>query len=459
MSVDMDTFRGFAGQIAQLGQMARPVELDDHERVSRVKAEFDAKLNQTRATYLESCVHCGVCAEACHFFLQTGEAKYAPVRKMDLLQRHYRRERSPMRWLFRLWTKEITLDDLMEWQELVYDSCTECGRCMLVCPMGIDIADIVNVTRQAYARAELVPAELTAMEQEQSESGNIFRTGPDDLRRIATELEQEGIPIPIDKERADYVLVTSAIEILLFKDALRSAARVLNHLGYSWTVQSCAFEGANFGMLSGYEDVQATLTNRLMGAAVSVGAKTVIIPECGHAYPAARWYGANALGAPLPFKVLHLSEFLGREVRTGRLKLKPIKGKRTVTYHDPCKVGRVGGVFDEPRAVLKAMGMEHRELPDHGVANFCCGGGAGNFLINRAQPLRQKTFELKRKQTEMVEAEALVTACSSCRMNFLGGADASGGWDRSIESLVELVGEQLDDGLGSGAARPASASP
>jgi Fe-S oxidoreductase len=296
MSVDMDTFRGFAGQIAQLGQMARPVELDDHERVSRVKAEFDAKLNQTRATYLESCVHCGVCAEACHFFLQTGEAKYAPVRKMDLLQRHYRRERSPMRWLFRLWTKEITLDDLMEWQELVYDSCTECGRCMLVCPMGIDIADIVNVTRQAYARAELVPAELTAMEQEQSESGNIFRTGPDDLRRIATELEQEGIPIPIDKERADYVLVTSAIEILLFKDALRSAARVLNHLGYSWTVQSCAFEGANFGMLSGYEDVQATLTNRLMGAAVSVGAKTVIIPECGHAYPAARWYGANALG-------------------------------------------------------------------------------------------------------------------------------------------------------------------
>jgi Fe-S oxidoreductase len=97
--------------------------------------------------------------------------------------------------------------------------------------------------------------------------------------------------------------------------------------------------------------------------------------------------------------------------------------------------------------VLKALGLTHHELPDHGVNNFCCGGGAGNFLINRAQPLRQKTFELKRRQTESVGAESLVTACSSCRMNFLGGADASG-WDRSIESLVELVGEQLDDGLG-----------
>ena len=356
-----------------------------------------------------------------------------------------------MRWLFRLWTRDITPDDLMEWQELVYDSCTECGRCMLVCPMGIDISDMVNVTRQAYAKAGLVPAELTVMQQEQSESGNIFRTGPDDLKRIAAELEEEGIHVPVDKDKADYVLVTSAIELLLFKDALRSAARVMNHLKLSWTVQSCAFEGANFGMLSGYEDVQATLTNRLVGAAISVGAKTVIIPECGHAYPAVRWYGANALGERLPFEVLHLSEFLGREVRAGRLRLKPVDSERVVSYHDPCKVGRHGGVFDEPRAVLKALGLTHHELPDHGVTNFCCGGGAGNFLINRAQPLRQKTFELKRRQTESVGAEALVTACSSCRMNFLGGADASG-WDHPIESLVELVGEQLDDGLGKRAA-------
>ena len=445
MSVNMEVFRGFAGQIAQLGRMAQPTDYSDDERVARAKSVFDEKLDQTRATYLESCVRCGVCAEACQFFLETGDAKYAPVLKMELLQRHYRREKSPMRWLLRLWTKDITADDLMNWQELVYDGCTECGRCMMVCPMGIDIADLVNVMRQGMAKAGLVPAELRAMEQEQAGSGNIFHTGADGLRQIAAELEQEGIPIPLDKERADYLLVTSAVEILLFKDALRSAARVLNHLGLDWTLQSCAFEGANFGMLSGYEDVQDNLANRLIGAAWSVGAKTVIIPECGHAYPAVRWYGAEAHGSELPFEVLHLSEFLGREVESGRLKLKPIEGKRVVTYHDPCKVGRHGGVFDEPREVLRALGLKHREMPDHGTMNFCCGGGAGNFLINSAAPLRQKTFELKRRQAEAVGAEALVTACSSCRMNFLGGADASG-WDRPIESLVELVGQQLDDG-------------
>jgi Fe-S oxidoreductase len=440
----MEVFRGFAGQIAQLGRMAQPTDFPAEERVARAKSVFDEKLDKTRATYLESCVRCGVCAEACQFFLETGDPKYAPVHKLDLLQRHYRRQKSPMRWLFRLWTRDITAEDLENWQELVYDSCTECGRCMMVCPMGIDIADMVNVMRQAMAKAGLVPAELRAMEQEQAATGNIFRTGGEGLKAMAAQLEGEGIRVPIDRERADYLVVTSAVEILLFQDALRSVARVMNHLGLDWTLHSCAFEGANFGMLSGYEDVQAKLSNQLVEAARALGATTVIIPECGHAYPAVRWYGANGYGAPLPFEVLHLSEFLGREVTAGRLRLKPIEGKRVVTYHDPCKVGRHGGVFDEPRQVLKALGAEHREMPDHGAMNFCCGGGAGNFLLNRAAPLRMKTFELKRRQAESVGADSLVTACSSCRMNFLGGADSTA-WDRPIESLVELVGEHLDD--------------
>ena len=65
MSVNMEVFRGFASQIAQLGQMAQPTDYPDDERVARAKSVFDEKLDQTRATYLESCVRCGVCAEAC----------------------------------------------------------------------------------------------------------------------------------------------------------------------------------------------------------------------------------------------------------------------------------------------------------------------------------------------------------------------------------------------------------
>lgn len=60
-----------------------------------------------------------------------------------------------------------------------------------------------------------------------------------------------------------------------------------------------------------------------------------------------------------------LSEFLGRQVSAGHLKMDPIDGKRRVTYHDPCKIGRHGGVFDEPRSVLAALGIELREMPSN----------------------------------------------------------------------------------------------
>ena len=139
----------------------------------------------------------------------------------------------------------------------------------------------------------------------------------------------------MDKEKADVLVLSSTIDIQLFKDALEATVKVMNHLGVDWTIHSCAFEGANFGLLSGYERVQRVASERITRQAISLGAKLVIVPECGHAYPALRWEGANEHGKPLPFEVMALSEFLGREVSEGRLKLNPLGPEKHVTYHDP----------------------------------------------------------------------------------------------------------------------------
>lgn len=440
--IDMAVFHQFQEAIRHLGEMAQPEPLSDDERVARAKAVMRRKTDRALALDLESCVSCGYCSEACHFYQRERDPKYTPTRKLDLLRRLHARETSAFAPLRRLFTRDVGIDDLREWQELVYDSCTECGRCSMVCPMGINIARGVNVMREALSEAGLVPLELMAVAQEQAGRGTVFGVGPAELKATVEMLRERGIAIPLDEPRAEVMLVTTVIDVLFYQDALAATARILNHLGLSWTLRSGGFEAANFGLLSGNEALQKEASRRLIDEALAIGARTVILPECGHAYPALRWEGALDDGGPLPFEVLAASEFVGREVQAGRLKLEPGDAAKKVTYHDACKLARHGGVIDEPRAALKALGLDFRESEPSAELNWCCGGGAGAFLINRAAPLRHKAWQIKEAQIEATGADTVVLSCASCRLNFMEGAEVEGS-RLKIESLVELVAAQL----------------
>lgn len=443
--INMAVFHGFLEAIHHLPEMAQPEPLTDVERVARAKAVMRAKTDRGLALDLEACVSCGYCSEACHFYQSTQNPKYGPSRKLDLLRRVHARETSAFAPLKRLVTPDITLDDLKEWQELVYDSCTECGRCSMICPMGINTARGVNVMREALFEAGLAPLELTAVAQEQAGRGTVFGVGPTELKQALAALRAQGIVMPLDEPKADVMLVTTVIDVLLYQDALAATARILNHLGVRWTLRSAGFEAANFGLLSGSEALQKAASQRLIGEALAIGAKTVILPECGHAYPALRWEGRLADGQPLPFEVLAVSEYVGREITSGRLKLLPAQTQeagRKITYHDACKLARHGGVMDEPRAALKALGMDLIETTPTAEQNWCCGGGAGVFLINRAEGLRHKAWAIKREQIDATGADTVVVSCGSCRLNFMAGAEADQ-WPTRIESVVEMVARQL----------------
>ncbi len=416
----------------------------DEARVDAAMRGFVRGFGVTAALHLESCVRCGLCAQACHFYVTTGDAKYTPIHKLHPLRRAYLREASPFAPLVRalgLVTRP-SIDELQQWQELLYDSCTMCGRCTLVCPMGIDIAELVKQARHGMFKAGLVPDRLALMDRTARQWGSTATPG-EDLPDILAEVSAaHGVAIPCDLDSADILVTAAPAELGEHTKALADAAKILNRVGASWTMHRAGFDASNVGFNNGDLELQEQLTRALIDTALKIGAKTLLLPECGHAYGAARWEAARWYGRALPVRIVHMTEFLDESIASGRIRVKKIGD--TATFHDPCQIVRRGGLESAARRVLAALGFELIELEDHGITGYCCGGGGGVVSNLRATPLRHKVFELKKQQVEATGAKRFVTSCGQCRITFDMGARHAQ-WQTPTESLLELVADNLAD--------------
>ena len=444
MNTEAMSLQDFRGVLKEMSVDMPGRELTDEDRVRRAKKAFAQKLNGHRAVDMDTCLQCGMCAEACHFYEATQDERYAPVYKFRPLRRFYRREMSPMRWFYRAFTRDITVADLKEWQHLVYDACTGCGRCDMICPMGIKISAAIRVMRHGLAGAGFVPSEMRIIRDEQRDKNTLFGVGAEQLKALVQKLGAQGINVPLDRDQADVMLLTTAIEVLLFPDAFAATAKILNKTGANWTIRSDAFEAANVGIITGDDPTMVLAIKRIVEKANAIGAKTVLMPESGHAYQTLRWDGANEMGEELSFDVISVPEFVAAEIQAGRLNLKSQSNGASVTYHDPCRLSRKGGVTQQPRDVLAAMGLEVRETASNRRENYCCGGGCGEFVLKSAADLRQKAFEIKKHEIDEAGADAVVTGCSNCRVNLMIGAENSG-WQTPVTSLVETVAANLAD--------------
>ncbi len=419
-------------------------QAEDSRRRDLAMQAFVRDLAMTNAVQLEACVRCGLCAGACHFFVTTGDPKYTPIRKLRPLEQAYHRHVGPFAPLFRMFgiAPRVTAKELEEWQELLFDSCTLCGRCTLACPMGIDIADLVKQSRHGMFAAGLIPDRLELMDRTTKLWGSPATPAEDFADIIRETGEERGVAMNIDKARADYLLTVAPAELTEHTKALADAAKILNKMGYNWTYHSEGFEASNIGYLNGDIDLQEKMTRQMIDTAVKIGAHTLILPECGHAYGAARWESARWYGDKVPVRVIHMTEFLDEAVASGKLKLKQIG--QTATLHVPCQLVRRGGVLAAPRNVMKALGLDLKELADSGAVGWCCGGGGGVVSNKRADPIRYRAFELKRRQVEDTNAERFVTACGQCRITLNLGANKYK-WDKKVDSLLELVADNMID--------------
>jgi Fe-S oxidoreductase len=411
--------------------------------ISVLKEVIDAPI----ASYFSSCVHCGLCAEACLFYTETGDPKYTPIHKLEPLRRVYQQEYTLLGKFAKMLglSKPVSDAELEEWKPLVYDSCTLCGRCSLVCPVGNDIVYMVRKLREGMAVSGHAPEGLIGASTRAVEIGSPMGIKLPAVKAQMKHVQEDtGIEIPLDVQGAEYMVLMSSMEIINFPEYLAAVAKIMKQAGKSWTLCSEAFEATNSGIQIGVSDIAKVLVQRIVDGAEKLKVKTVISPECGHAYTALRWEGPNLIGRPYAFNVLHILEVLDSFRNAGLLKTSGFEDA-LLTFHDPCQLVRRGGVIDEPRRLLNMVAKNYVETSDPGKMNWCCGGGGGVSAIEEAEDLRFTAFKVKKTQLEQTGAKTLVTACANCRIVLEEGLEHYK-MDIPVVGLTETIAAHLAEG-------------
>ena len=415
-------------------------ELSVERGINTLKAQIDAPI----ASFFSSCVSCGMCASACSFYTENPEPRYTPIYKLEPMRRVWEQNFTLLGKLkVKLGiAKPVTDEMLSQWQELVYNTCSLCGRCSLICPVGNDITYMIRKLREGMVASGHVPEGLVGASTRAVKIGSPMGVKLPALQAQVKHIEKAtGMQVPFDLEGAEYLLMLSSMEIMNYPEYLEAVGKILTNAGKTWTLSSDCFEATNSGIQIGSSDIAKELVSRVVKAAEKLKVKTVISPECGHAYTALRWEGPNLIGRPYSFAAKHIVEVLDELREQGLLPTEGMEDAK-LTFHDPCQLVRRGGVVQQPRNLLKLVASNFVEMRDAGTLNWCCGAGGGVSANEDANEVKMKAFQRKKKQLDELKVDTLVTACANCRIQLEEGLEENQ-MDLPVVGLTELIAEHL----------------
>jgi Fe-S oxidoreductase len=421
--------------------------------------------------FLDSCVKCGACTDKCHYYLGTSDPKNMPVARQDLLRKVYRRYYTLAgRWFPKLvGAVDMTKEVLDDWYSY-YHQCSQCRRCSVFCPYGIDTAEI------SMAAREIMDAVGKGQKYCNEIIGKVFKIGnnlglpeaalEDTLQGLEEEVEEDtGVRVryPLNEKGAEVLLVTPSADFFAepHVDGLVGYGKVFHAAGISWTVSSYASEAANFGMFIGSYENMRRVALRIREAALDLGVKRIVFGECGHAWRVAYSF-LNTLAGPFNFLdprypvPQHICEVTYGLMQEGKLKLDKSKNDHMVlTFHDSCNVARAsrmgsqpGGQFKIPRAIIRATCNNFYDMPPDTIhdATFCCGGGGG-LLTDDLMELRVKGAQPRMEALKSVIEDHGVTniaaICAICKSQFTKVLPYYGFGMDMIVSVHQLVSNAI----------------
>ena len=410
---------------------------------------FKARLGQADLSYLDACVHCGLCADSCHYHRTDPTLENIPARKLDLVASVFRRHGTVMGRLG-LAGRALDAEMAKAWLDAVYGRCSLCGRCSLNCTVGIHLPKIFRAARAALAAMDLVPPDLQATVDNSLRHGNNMAITKEDWVETVQWLEEElqaetgdpGARIPMDKHGARILFTVNPREPKFFPLSLQASAKVFWAAGEDWTLASEGWDLTNYGLFNCKDAESGAITQHLVDAMERLGCSTLVIGECGHGYASARWEGPEWLGRTFPFQVRSILELMDEYLEQGRIQVDPARHPLPVTLHDPCNLVRHGGIREPQRRVLRRTVSDFREMAPHGVENFCCGGGGGQLAMGQFKERRLRAGGMKARQIQATGAHTVVAPCHNC-IDQLAELNKEYRLKVQVRTVAELVADAL----------------
>lgn len=352
---------------------------------------------------LLGCIHCGLCLAFCPSFSVLGSEASSPRGRIHLAR--------------------AAAEGRIEISDRALNHfclCTLCNRCQMGCPVGMDLGDLVRQVR-GKLNHRLPKGLLATVEAHMNEGNNMAVSKEDYLdaidwmqEELQEKLKDPDYRIPIDVKGAKYLYTFNPREPRFFPLSIQYVALIFHAAGESWTTSSEAWDGTNYALFSGNDAEATEISKRLFDRARELGVESVVATECGHGFYAMRHGSEQWVGKENMLPVISVVELMAQYLREGRIKVDPAVHSKPVTYHDPCHLGRKGGVYDEPREILRACVQDFRELPQNRDACWCCGGGGGTLAMSEVTKDRQRVGRIKNEQIKATGAEVVVTACHNC---------------------------------------------
>jgi len=381
---------------------------------------FRERLDRFRSikVFMDICVRCGACADKCHFFIGSGDPKNMPVLRAELLRSVYRNDFTAagkiigslgQKFKKSIGARELTLDVLKEWWYYLFQ-CSECRRCSVFCPYGIDTAEITIMGRELLNLIGLNIDWIATPVANCYRTGNHLGIQPHaykDMMDFFTDDIEDVTGVRVEpsfmKKGADVLFITPSGDVFADPGTFTAMGYMMlfhylqEKYGFDITWSTYASEGGNFGFFTSHETMKR-LNAKMYAEAKRLGVKWILGGECGHMWRVINQY-MDTMNGPADFlevpvspitgtvfenakttKMVHITEFTADLIKHDKLELDTSRNDHLkITYHDSCNTSRGMGLLDEPRYVIKSVCNNFYEMPANTIREqtFCCGSGSG----------------------------------------------------------------------------------